>query len=207
MVAGAARRAPMVSSTVLGKFSLRDYQIAKGEVTPTGGEQDEALPEMSHIDGAFMEAELDDVVATAEALGQSIDYVAAIEANITERVGAVNSPDLSSLSAALKEIKAVVADHLERRGVGDGAETDDAADAGSGAQSGSGAINSRADVVRMLDRICDYFTANEPTSPVPLYLRRAQRMVSMDFLDILREITPDGVRQAETVFGVKADDN
>jgi type VI secretion system protein ImpA len=36
-----------------------------------------------------------------------------------------------------------------------------------------------------------------------LYLRRAQRMVSMEFLDILREITPDGVHQAETIFGVR----
>lgn len=202
MVAGAARNTPMVSSTILGKFSLRDYLIAKGDLTPTNRQENEPLPEMSHIDGAFMEAEIDDIVATGEALGQSIQSITAIETNVTERVGAVNSPDLGGLSSVLKEIKAVVDDHLARRGVGDGAE----ADGESGAPSGSGAINSRADVVRMLDRICDYFTANEPTSPVPLYLRRAQRMVGMDFLDILREMTPDGVHQAETVFGVRNDE-
>lgn len=204
-VAGAVRKTTMVASTVLGKFSLRDYQIAKGEVSPTSAEQEKGSPEMAHIDGAFMEAELDDVRATYDAIEQAIAYTGAIETAITEQVGVANAPDLSNLTNCLTEVRNIVADQLARRGVGDGA--DGVGGAGeAGGRSASGAISSREDVIRVLDRICDYFAANEPTSPVPLYLRRAQRMVHMDFLDILREMTPDGVHQAETIFGVRSEE-
>jgi type VI secretion system protein ImpA len=197
-ILAATRMTPMVSSTVLGKFSIRDLSIASGDLTPSDG--DESVPEMSHIDGAFMEAELDDIKATAEAVTQTLEDIAGIESFVAEKVGAVNAPDLSALSHCLKEINTVVADHLSRRGVGEAAEGEASGEQGGGP---SGSINSRDDVIRALDRICDYFLRNEPTSPVPLYLRRAQRMVSMEFLEILREMTPDGVHQAEIVFGVR----
>jgi type VI secretion system protein ImpA len=197
-ILGATRMTPIVSSTVLGKFSIRDHSIAGGDLVPS--ENDASIPEMSHIDGAFMEAELDDIVATSEAVNQVLEDIAGIESFVAEKVGAVNAPDLSELTHCLKDIKTVVADHLSRRGVGEAAEGAESAAQGGGAP---GTINSRDDVIRTLDRICDYFVRNEPTSPIPLYLRRAQRMVSMEFLEILREITPDGVHQAETIFGVR----
>ena len=34
-------------------------------------------------------------------------------------------------------------------------------------------------------------TANEPGSPVPLLLRRAQRLVTMDFVAAMKELMPD----------------
>jgi type VI secretion system protein ImpA len=65
----------------------------------------------------------------------------------------------------------------------------------------SGAIRSRADVVRVLDNICEYYTANEPSSPIPLLLRRAQRLVEKSFMEILADIVPDSVNQARIVSG------
>jgi type VI secretion system protein ImpA len=68
-----------------------------------------------------------------------------------------------------------------------------------------GRITSRDDVVRMLDRICEYYERNEPSSPVPLLLRRAKRLVSKDFMEIMRELVPDGVAQAEKIRGTDSD--
>jgi type VI secretion system protein ImpA len=65
-----------------------------------------------------------------------------------------------------------------------------------------GEIRSREDAVRMMDRVAEYFERNEPSSPVPVLLRRTKRLVSMSFLDILRDLTPDGVAQAESIGGV-----
>jgi type VI secretion system protein ImpA len=65
----------------------------------------------------------------------------------------------------------------------------------------SGAINSRADVIRVLDKICDYYSVHEPSSPIPLLLRRAQRLVEKTFLEILEDMVPDGVNQAKIVSG------
>jgi type VI secretion system protein ImpA len=69
----------------------------------------------------------------------------------------------------------------------------------------TGAISSREDVLRVLDRVCAYFAQHEPSSPVPLLLKRAKRLVSKDFLEILRDLAPDGVAQAEAIRGPEAE--
>jgi type VI secretion system protein ImpA len=56
-----------------------------------------------------------------------------------------------------------------------------------------GVIASRSDVIATLDRVCDYYTATEPSSPVPLLLRRAQRLVAMDFLALVRDLAQERV--------------
>ena len=65
----------------------------------------------------------------------------------------------------------------------------------------TGDISSRDDVVRILDKICEYFRRNEPSSPVPLLLQRAKRLVAKDFMDILKDLTPDAVAKMETIGG------
>jgi type VI secretion system protein ImpA len=68
----------------------------------------------------------------------------------------------------------------------------------------SGAINTRNDVVTAIDRICEYYTAQEPSSPVPILLRRAQRLVSKSFEEILEDMLPESVAKAK-VFSGKSD--
>ena len=67
----------------------------------------------------------------------------------------------------------------------------------------SGEIASREDVVRVIDRVCAYYERCEPSSPVPLLLRRARRLVSMSFFEVLRDLTPDGVPRAEMICGAE----
>ena len=69
--------------------------------------------------------------------------------------------------------------------------------------SGSGEIRSREDVVRALERISGYYAKHEPSSPIPLLVDRCKRLVMMGFLDIIRELAPDGVGQIETLSGQK----
>ncbi len=65
----------------------------------------------------------------------------------------------------------------------------------------TGELRSRDDVIRTLDRVCAYFRAHEPSSPVPLLLERAKHLVSKDFMEIVRNLAPDGVGQVETIRG------
>jgi type VI secretion system protein ImpA len=60
-------------------------------------------------------------------------------------------------------------------------------------------------VVRTLDRICGYYARNEPSSPIPLLLRRARRLVTMDFVDIVRDLAPDALAQVEALRGTEHD--
>jgi type VI secretion system protein ImpA len=69
---------------------------------------------------------------------------------------------------------------------------------------GGGEVRSREDALRLIDRICAYFEQHEPSSPVPLILRRAKRLVGAGFIDILRDMAPAGVGEAETIAGLEA---
>jgi type VI secretion system protein ImpA len=67
----------------------------------------------------------------------------------------------------------------------------------------SGTVNSRDDVLKTLERVCDYYTRVEPSSPVPLLLRRAQRLVTMDFLDLMRDLAREGLPEVAKLAGIE----
>ena len=56
-----------------------------------------------------------------------------------------------------------------------------------------GLIQCRADVVKMLERLCVFMEENEPAHPAPLFMRRAQRLLTMSFMEIVQDLTPDAV--------------
>lgn len=66
----------------------------------------------------------------------------------------------------------------------------------------SGPIRGTADVTAAIDAICTYYAAAEPSSPVPMLLRRARRLVGADFHRILRDLVPAGIADFERVSGV-----
>jgi type VI secretion system protein ImpA len=69
-----------------------------------------------------------------------------------------------------------------------GAAGSPAAAGGSTAIQVSGVIRSREDVVRTLDGVLEYYRQVEPGSPVPLLLRRVQKLVPMDFVQAMQEL-------------------
>lgn len=195
------QQAVLVDARGLGRFSLRDTQIASGQIAAPEGEDP---PEMSIIDAAFMQSDLEELQAISNAVGRCVECVQAIETTLTEKVGTSQAVDLSAYPKALQSVKQVLADQLARRGIEQpGGDPD-----GDGAPgvAAAGEIRSRDDVVRVLEKACEYFRQNEPSSPVPLLLQRAKRLVSKNFMEIMHDMAPEGVKQAETVSGVQ-DDN
>lgn len=197
--------APLASSRALGRFGLRSIDIAKGEAS---ARDDEPATDMATIEAAFMDADLEELQATHGVLERCNGDLAAIDAVLTERLGASQAPDLGALSSTLKRAQTVLNEQLSRRGAGaaaDAGEMGASQDAGQVPQHRpvSGEIRSREDAIRMMDKISDYFQHNEPSSPVPLLMNRAKRLVSMNFIDILRDLAPDGVSQAESVGGLR----
>jgi len=65
----------------------------------------------------------------------------------------------------------------------------------------SASLTSRADAQLMLEKVKHYFTLHEPSHPAPLMIDRVQRMIELDFMDIIRDLAPDGVHQLENIFG------
>jgi type VI secretion system protein ImpA len=200
------RTAPVVAARGIGQFSIRDIDLAKGIIQPTGS--DETIPETGVIDAAFMQAEVSDMQATLDAVKQARDNLSAIEKIFTEKVTAAQSPNLSELNKILHHIANELGEQLGRRGVAEGETAGmaegEAGEAAAGAKPAtpiSGAIQSREDVIRLLDKICDFYKQHEPSHPLPILLQRAKRLVRKDFMEILKDIAPDALKQAELIKG------
>jgi type VI secretion system protein ImpA len=73
--------------------------------------------------------------------------------------------------------------------------------AGPVATSINGEIGSRADVVRMLDKILAYYQRHEPSSPVPMLIERAKRLAPKNFYEIMEELAPESVNQIKILRG------
>ena len=69
-------------------------------------------------------------------------------------------------------------------------------------ESVSGKVNSRRDVERCLDMIIAFYERTEPASPIPHLARRMRRMVPMDFLQLMEEIAPSGIKEFKNIAGV-----
>ncbi|GGF11248.1 hypothetical protein GCM10011611_16120 [Aliidongia dinghuensis] len=205
------RETPLVSSRNFGRFGLRD-------IAAEGGEEGRA--DQAAVNGAFLEAAVDALRETANAIRRAADDVRGIENVITDQVGASNAPDLSALGAVLREASRVMTQRLEARGIREeeevvpaeeavADEVDGAAPAAprpAGGISVPGQISNREDVLKTLDRLCEYYARYEPSSPVPLLLRRAKRLAPMSFLDVLQDLIPDAVTKAQIFSGPAAEE-
>ena len=131
---------------------------------------------------------------------------------VDDRVDATETPDMGRLTDVLKPVArglerllaAATGDSTDDTSAqsGDAAVGDGASASGSG---GSSAVQNREDVHRALERVCAYLERHEPSNPASLFARRAQRMLSMQFLDIMRELSPDSVSHLETLTGKQAE--
>ncbi len=182
---------PLVSSTVMGKFSYRDIQLANGSLQ--AAEADSQELSLDQIDAAFRESSDEANQYTLDRISTSAETVAAIESRLNELVGVDQSPNLSPLVELLKEISNEVA---QRCGLESGSETTQAAPDGAaqvqGQAAAPGTIGNRDDVIKTLERITQYYEKNEPSSPIPLLLDRAKRLVKMDFYEIVQDLAPGG---------------
>jgi type VI secretion system protein ImpA len=196
------RRQPLVASRQHGTFSLRDIDIASGVMQPVDGE---ARPDQRNIDAAFAEMPLEQLQQLQEAVAGGVDALKSINATMSSEGGPDAQPGFEPLSTQLTRIDRVLRAQLATR-VGTGTEESPAGPGGNGqpvAAGAVGAIRSRQDAIRALDAVSEFFRANEPSSPVPLLIERAKRLVSKNFLEVLADIAPDALGQARTAAGVQ----
>ncbi len=209
LMIGPITHLPLTQST-LGNYSWRDHEIATGKITVSS---DEEPPEKSIIDAAFNETEFTALKSLEATIKHALELVKEILAIVVDKADAVNAPDLASLIGLLQGIDGLLTEKIQQRpeneveqqmeGEAGGEESPVAGQSGTVQAVRKEGIHSRDDVVRALDDICKYFERYEPSSPVPFLLMRAKKLLSMNFIDILKDLTPDAVHQAENICGIQ----
>jgi len=197
----------------IGKFSYRDILVARGEIQlppAKEGEEQAAPPAMDLINAAFSDTTTEDLQATDATLQSIFDNFGGLDSALEEKVGAGNGVDLSAIKEIAQQLQGVIREQLQSRGIGDAgaASSGDAAaagdDGGGMTRSGgaiTGDITNRNDVIRMLDKICTYYDQYEPTSPVPIFMKRAKKLVTMSFVDVMKELAPEAMQKIEVFTG------
>jgi type VI secretion system protein ImpA len=199
------RGVPLIRSRVFGPVAWRDIEIAEGKIAAPPDRQ--AL-DGATISGAFQDCDLADLTAATTAVDGAMASVLALNAALTAHLAASRTPDLAPLQGLLTQVRDVLQDHLDARQPGVTAPGVAPAPgvtptAPPPATTTPGQIRTREDVVLTLDRLCDYYSQHEPSSPVPLLLKRARRLATGSFLDIMRDLAPDALSQIERVCGIE----
>jgi type VI secretion system protein ImpA len=189
-------KSSFLQSRSVGRILVRDVEIALGrQPAPQGAGMTleqltamaRAIAEEDRSALAYPEEAQQTLLALNSLLLKKVDAARVIDvkpmANILSSLISISNTVLAAMAPAQAD-------------VGGGSYN---ASAHSGASSSE--IRNRSDVLRVLDRVCEYLERHEPTNPAPLLIRRAKRLMVMNFVEIVRDIAPEGMKQVETITG------
>jgi type VI secretion system protein ImpA len=199
---------PVCESRQLGRFSLRDIAIASGAMDDkrpkAEGQDDRPPPTLSIIDGAFAETDKERLAEFAAAATEAAASLEAISNVFTEKCGAGIGPNVTPLATVLKDAITQITRRLAGEGSEEGSESVGAEEGGGEAEAGEGGggggpriagnVVNPQDALKAIERVITYYETREPSSPVPLILKCASRMVGLKFLEISKVLTPDVVQ-------------
>ncbi len=212
----------------LPRASLRHMLMASGEITAPDTEAG-TIPSMQIIDAAFEQTDIKNLQTMDQTLRESMDHLGALDTLLMDCVGSTSAPNFSRLEHLLQQMQSKTGMYMERRGYGQDmtstkqtqatnendsdathsnanasptdVENRTASTGGGSGQALSGRVTSNQDVLKALDMIISHYEQNEPSSPVPLLIKRAKRLVGRSFVDIIRDLSPDAMSQVKMVSG------
>ncbi|MDR0353353.1 MAG: type VI secretion system protein TssA [Opitutaceae bacterium] len=204
------RKTPVTQSREAGAWGLDAILAARDGAPLLDGS---AAPSTALIDGAFSDSPPEFLAETSAAIDSALESAQALIAWFTDTLSASTWPTFEPLIADLKKLKTALDSHTGAEGgAGESgaaqAETREdggalsAADASAARRAPAG-IATREDVVRTIDLIIAYYSRNEPSSPIPLILERVKRLVPMNFMDIIKDMTPDAMDRVTLITGAK----
>ena len=206
------RDLPLARSPRVGSFSWRQIAMATGQIPGGGGDQ---APTEAAIRGAFLESDPAQREALRGALVAARAALKGISDGFDTAAGSGAGPNFEEIEKLLHEMARMMERYSPAEAEAAPAEAEAVADlvavpgapgappAGGVSAASLTAIQTRADALRLLDLVCEYYEKAEPSSPLPLLIARARRLADMPFLDILRDLAPDGLGQARMNTGVR----
>ncbi len=187
-------RAARLSNQRGATLTVRDIELA---ATPAQAQKGEAVPTAEGVRAGIAEAaktqpELAALMAAGAEAAKGIDQL------LGERLGAARTMRMEPLMKLMDQVAQAAG---SGRAPADGAPAQGPSEAAAHGGGMSGEVSSREDAIRALDRICDWIERNEPASPAPIFIRRSQQLLQKSFIEIIRDLLPDNVKQIEHFVG------
>jgi type VI secretion system protein ImpA len=153
------------------------------------------------------------------ALHAALELLQRIRETSERALGQSWAPDFSRLERSLRTVVQLLPEQAqqapaEASEVAQGNEAAPSASPGQGsASAANGAsgqrvagikdieISNRDDVQVLLEKACQYMERTEPSHPAPMLIRRAQRLLDLNFFQIIEELVPEGLQKIESLAG------
>lgn len=205
------RETSVIHSPVFGSIAYRDIEAIRTGAAIT---QDSQQSDTARILGAFQDCDLVELQTATHDAAEALEWARALEQTLADHLAPDYLPDLAPLLTLVAKIHSVLESTLHERlpplEAKSSAESSGQAVVTRSPVANAGPlvdqISSRHEVQRELDRLCDYYDRYEPSSPVPLLLKRARRLVTASFVDIVRDLAPDAMSQIQHVCGIETED-
>lgn len=198
---GPLKRSILIEHPRLGSYSGADLERFASE-----GESADGYGMFRAAVGEMDSADIDASVAALDAIRDSIKQ---LEKTLDDKAVDDSGPNFETTYEALRTVRSALA-HYGSAPAADAVADDMPAnpqDFGGSPGGRVGAVDSRDDVIRALDAICDYYRRREPGSPLPVLLLRARGLVNLDFMALLEDLIPDAVSDAERILKSRRQDD
>jgi len=199
----------IAESREVGRFTVRDLDYVLGRMTPPEGQ---TAPSEGLLAAAWNTADADANQVRRDGIQVGIAACQAIVKIFADHGG--ERPNLDLLLQTMRRVgefySARDAEAAEAAGEGGDAEGAEGELGGAGGSAGkpprSGGLASRADAVRILQQVATFLRKAEPSSPAPMFIDRAVKLLQMDFTSIVKELMPDSRDRIEMLGGISLED-
>ena len=208
-------RQSVVLTSQLGAFTVKDLErlIDNGALDVDG-----VMVTENQLARIVDDVRASDNADSLDVPAQIIHDINAIQLLYQERLGSEFQPDFSALLRPLKKILRLLEPNVRTSPSTDRDKANASASPSESSTSGSindkrqslqygGAIQTRRDAQQQLELACRYLEIHEPTNPAPFLIRRAIKVMEMNFMDILKDMAPEGLTQASFITGVSSPSN
>src|SRR3954465_11140461 len=161
------RRTPLVRSRQHGIFSLRDVDMAAGQIQP--GPQEAPADEVQ-INAAFSDGPIEELQALQQAMAAGVGAIKRINAAMAGEGGSEAVPTLDALMAQLTKAERLLSAQVALRGPSADGTDGEVAGPGGGGRVAVGAIRSRQDGTDALDAVAPFFRRRSRPSPASSFV-------------------------------------
>lgn len=194
-----------LSQSRLGDFSYRDIQIANKEILP---DKDKKAEVLNTILAAIKDSSKEFQTKVKNNFSTARDIAASLKKFLGNKgISSDCEKAIDDFISMIDKIEkyvtlTIISENVEGKASQEGKTG--STDMGlPGKNSVSMGISGHQDITRMLEKICQWYEENEPSSPVPLFLKRANSMIGKGFIDIVRDVASSAMNEVSMLFKVE----
>ena len=204
------RGTAIVESREVGRFTVRDLEYVLGRMTPPAGQ---SAPAAGLLAAAWKTGDVAANQEKRDGISIGLASIQAIVKLFADHSG--QRPNLDLVQTTFRRVGEFYAEQDAEAAAeasaaaGDGEEGGDEVGGGNaagGKPPRTSGLASRADAVRILQQVATFLRKSEPSSPAPMFVDRAIKLLQMDFTAIVKELMPDSRDRIEMLGGISLEE-